>query len=90
MPREAGFKQDLCADMNGFSLHATVHCGADERNALEQLCRYINRPAPCRRLPPSRGTGCTPRLSLVSAPGHEAVDQIGVDAACARGDALDR
>ena len=45
MPREAGFKQDLCADMNGFSLHAAVRCGADDRQALEQLCRYITRPA---------------------------------------------
>ena len=45
MPRETGFKQKLCADINGFSLHAAVRCGADERQALEQLCRYITRPA---------------------------------------------
>jgi hypothetical protein len=45
MPRETSFKQDLCADINGFSLHAAVRCGADERQALEQLCRYITRPA---------------------------------------------
>jgi len=31
--------------MNCFSLHAAVRCGADERRALEQLCRYITRPA---------------------------------------------
>jgi len=31
--------------MNGFSLHAAVRCGADGRKALEQLCRYITRPA---------------------------------------------
>jgi hypothetical protein len=31
--------------MNGFSLHAAVRCGADERQALERLCRYITRPA---------------------------------------------
>jgi len=30
---------------NGFSLHAAVRCGADERQAPEQLCRYITRPA---------------------------------------------
>jgi len=30
--------------MNGFSLHAAVRCKADERQALEQLCRYITRP----------------------------------------------
>ena len=25
--------------------HAAVRCGADDRQALEQLCRYITRPA---------------------------------------------
>jgi hypothetical protein len=45
MPREKGFKQMLCADIDGFSLHAAVRCGADDRQALEQLCRYITRPA---------------------------------------------
>ena len=38
--------QILCADIDGFSLHAAVRCGADERQALEQLCRSITRPAP--------------------------------------------
>jgi hypothetical protein len=41
--REPGFKQDLCANAQGFSLHAAVRCGADERKALEQLCRCITR-----------------------------------------------
>ena len=45
MPRETGFKQTLCADIDGFSLHAAVLCGADDRQALEQPCRYIARPA---------------------------------------------
>ena len=45
MPKESGFNQTLCADIDGFSLHAAVRCGADERQALEQLCRYITRPA---------------------------------------------
>jgi hypothetical protein len=35
----------LCANHQGFSLHAGVHCGADDRQGLEQLCRYITRPA---------------------------------------------
>ena len=26
-------------------MHAAVHCAADERQRLEQLCRYITRPA---------------------------------------------
>ena len=37
--------QPLCADIDGFSLHAAVRCAADDRQALEQLCRYITRPA---------------------------------------------
>ncbi len=45
MPRDADFKQSLCADIQGFSLHAAVRCGADDRQALEHLCRYITRPA---------------------------------------------
>ena len=31
MPREKDFKQTLCADMLGFSLHAAVRCGALRR-----------------------------------------------------------
>ena len=45
MPRDGDFKQTLCADSNGFSLHAAVRCAADDRQALEQLCRTITRPA---------------------------------------------
>ena len=45
MPREADFKQNLCADISGFSQHAVARCKADDRQALEQLCRYITRPA---------------------------------------------
>jgi hypothetical protein len=45
MPRDGDFKQTLCADNNGFSLHAAVRCAAEDRQALEQLCRYITRPA---------------------------------------------
>jgi ribosomal protein S27E len=35
----------LCANAHGFSLHAAVRCGADQRKQLEHLCRYITRPA---------------------------------------------
>jgi hypothetical protein len=59
MPRDAHFKQQRCADSDGFSLHAAVRCGADDRQALEQLRRYITRP-PCR---PHRARGQTPRKS---------------------------
>ena len=34
----------LCANAHGFSLHAGLRCGADQRSELEQLCRYITRP----------------------------------------------
>ena len=42
MPRETDFKQTLCADIDGFSLHAAVRSDADHRQAPEQLCRYIH------------------------------------------------
>jgi len=45
MPRQAGFDQGLCADIDGFSLPAAVRGAADDRKALAQLCRYITRPA---------------------------------------------
>lgn len=34
MPRELDFRQELCADINGFSLHAAVRYCADECRAL--------------------------------------------------------
>jgi len=57
MPRDADFKQTLCADNDGFSLKAAVHCGADERQALEQQCRYITRPAVANERVQTRATG---------------------------------
>ena len=45
MPKVSDFNQTLCADINGFSLHAAVRCAGDGRKSLEQLCRYITRPA---------------------------------------------
>ena len=45
VPRDAAFTPALCADEQGFSLHAAVRCAADDRQALEQLSRYITRPA---------------------------------------------
>ena len=35
----------LCANAQGFSLHAGVRCDANDRQGIEQLCRYITRPA---------------------------------------------
>jgi hypothetical protein len=34
-----------CANEQGFSLHAEVRCAMNQRHKLEQLCRYITRPA---------------------------------------------
>jgi len=45
MPRQTEFKQTLCADIDGFCMHAAVRCAADDRDALEQLCRTITCPA---------------------------------------------
>jgi hypothetical protein len=45
MPRQAKSRQALCADIGGFSLHAAVRCAADDRQALEQPCRCVTRPA---------------------------------------------
>jgi hypothetical protein len=45
MPREATAGHPLRADTDGFSLHAAVRVEAPDRKRLEQLCRYITRPA---------------------------------------------
>jgi len=44
-PREIAVRQPLCADIDGFSLHATVRVEAHDRKRPGQLCRYITRPA---------------------------------------------
>ena len=55
MPREVNARQPLCADLDGFSLHAAVAIEAHERKRLEGLCRTITRPA----LSDERIRGCT-------------------------------
>jgi len=45
MACDAALTQALCPDHQGFSLHAAVRCDADERQRMEQLCRYVTRPA---------------------------------------------
>ena len=35
----------LCADLDGFSLHAAVRVAAGNRRQLEHLCRNAGRPA---------------------------------------------
>ena len=43
--RAAPLTSQLCANAHSFSLHAGVRCDADQRSELEQLCRYVTRPA---------------------------------------------
>jgi Putative transposase len=45
MPRERAAGQPLRADIDGFSLHAAVRVEAHDRKRLDQLRRYISRPA---------------------------------------------
>jgi hypothetical protein len=45
MPREGTARQPLCADIDGFSLHAAVRVEAHDHKPLEQLCRNITRSA---------------------------------------------
>jgi hypothetical protein len=45
MPRDSAARQPLCADIDGFSLHAAVRVDAHDRRRLEQMCRTITRPA---------------------------------------------
>ncbi|MCP5040805.1 MAG: hypothetical protein GY944_07225, partial [bacterium] len=35
----------LCADHEGYSLHAAIRIGAGKTTRLERLCRYLSRPA---------------------------------------------
>ncbi len=37
-------KSPRCALLGGFSIHANVSIGADKKDAVERLCRYIMRP----------------------------------------------
>jgi hypothetical protein len=45
MPRVDRARQRLCADIDGFNLHAAVRVEAHDRKRLEQQCRSITRPA---------------------------------------------
>ena len=45
MLREDRARQPLCADIDGFSMHVAVRVETHDRKRLEQLCRYITRPA---------------------------------------------
>ena len=61
MPRDPAFAAELCADVQGFSLHAGARWGAGDRRALEQLCRSSSgRPWP------TNACSATPRGSPTS------------------------
>jgi len=55
----------LRVEIDGFGLHAAVRCGADDRQALEQLCRYITRPALAMRFG-SQNSECDAILAINS------------------------
>jgi len=42
---DAQHTKQRCVNEQGFSLHAEVRCAMNQRNKLEQPCRYITRPA---------------------------------------------
>lgn len=44
-PMQAQLTGSRCAALGGFSLHAGTACGPNDRERLEQLCRYVTRPA---------------------------------------------
>jgi hypothetical protein len=46
LPREISGEQKLWANLQGFSLHAGVRCGAGQRKTLERVCRYMTRRGP--------------------------------------------
>ena len=45
LPGRAVVIKELCAEVEGFSLHAAVRIEAGQTSRLEHLCRYITRPA---------------------------------------------
>ena len=44
-PQDWAIPSDRCVSHSGFSLHANTYCAPTNRSKLEQLCRYITRPA---------------------------------------------
>ncbi len=44
VPRPPRPKKKLCADVDGYSLHAAVRVGESARERLEKLSRYLARP----------------------------------------------
>ncbi|MGK0157636.1 MAG: hypothetical protein ACI9SE_004617, partial [Neolewinella sp.] len=95
-PRNEPFvKSVLCADLEGFSLHAAVRAAADNRRQLEHLCRYAGRPdfpgtrSSCpvtgswrQRSRSARSQGCPASLETALRPGS------GLDPARAAGDGI--
>jgi hypothetical protein len=47
LPTTDAHGEERLAKANGFSLHAGVWAGANDRAKLERICRYIARPAVC-------------------------------------------
>jgi hypothetical protein len=41
---EAAILGKLCVEVAGFNMHANMRVGANDRDGLEHLCRYLARP----------------------------------------------
>lgn len=54
--RPASRTRELCANRQGFNLHADVRCEANDRQGIGQLCRYVTRPPIANRGSPSTAT----------------------------------
>ena len=91
MTRDADFKQSLCPDIQGLSLHAAVRCGADDRQAQEQPCRYITRPALANeRMQANAAEQVVLKLKTLLARRHHAPGDVAAGVHAAAGGAGDR
>ena len=90
MPRDPDFKQELCANMQGFRLLAAVRCGADDCNSLEQLCRHITRPALTNERAVPRDRACGATLKIPWHDGHHAPGAVALGVHAAAGCAGER
>ncbi|MEZ4447328.1 MAG: transposase [Polyangiaceae bacterium] len=66
--RPAPSDRPLHAHLEGFDLHAAVAIDADERGALERLCRYVSRPAIAQDQMKQLDSGGGPRVPGVPRP----------------------
>lgn len=66
-----------CVNAQGFSLHAETRCAINQRHKLEQLCRYITRPAIANERLSVNPTGQV--VLTLKTPYHDGTTQIVMD-----------